>query len=184
MKIQTSYLVPFWGLILLSTGAFSIARTSTEDSVSSSESKKSKRVYTNEDLKDLKDTIHLNQASPHEGEPKKATKPGRADSIEGYRDLHGHDETYWKQKIKPLKTQLESLDSQISTLENRARKLNATNGLKVTRDGKLRASSSDTRAHLERQIQDLTSKRVVVLKSIQDLEEEGRRAKALPEWLR
>ena len=183
MKIPTPYLVPVWGLILLSTGAFSIEMTSTEDSVSSSENRKAKRVYTNEDLKNLKDTVHLNQASPHEADVKKA-KPSGDGSIERYRDIHGHDQTYWKQRMKPLKTQLESLDSQISSLENRTRKLNETSGLKVTRSGKLRASSSDTRAHLERQIEDLTTKRALVRKAIQDLEEEGRRAKALPDWLR
>ena len=56
--------------------------------------------------------------------------------------------------------------------------------MKVSRSGKLHASSSDTKAQVAKRIDDLKQKRAGVLKSKQDLEEEARKAQALPEWLR
>jgi chromosome segregation ATPase len=142
---------------------------------------KAKKVYTNEDLKSLKDETHVNQP-PATNPPQKAGR--HAAGIEGYRDTAGHDREYWQKRIRPLNNQLETLDSQIATQQAKYDRLNAASGMKLSRSGKLSASSSDTRAQVAKRIDDLKQKRATVLKSRQDLEEEARKAQALPEWLR
>ena len=108
----------------------------------------------------------------------------RGTGIEGYRDTAGHDRQYWQKRMRPLNNQLETLDSQIAAQQAKYDRLNAASGVKLSRSGKLRASSSDTRAQVAKRIDDLKQKRDEVLKSKQDLEEEARKAQALPEWLR
>jgi hypothetical protein len=48
----------------------------------------------------------------------------------------------------------------------------------------MRASSSDTRVQLDKRIDDLSREKNEVVRSLQDMEEEARKAGALPEWLR
>lgn len=143
---------------------------------------KAKKVYTNEDLNGLKDTTRVNQQPRTTNAPQKAGSRGTG--IEGYRDTAGHDREYWQKKIRPLNNQLETLDSQIAAQQAKYDRLNAASGMKLSRSGKLSASSSDTRAQVSKRIDDLKQKRADVLKSKQDLEEEARKAQALPEWLR
>jgi len=143
---------------------------------------KAKRVYTNEDLKSLKDTTRVNQPPGTTSRPQKAGKPSAG--IEGYRDTAGHNREYWQKRIRPLNNQLETLDSQIAVQQAKYDRLNAASGMKLSRSGKLSASSSDTRAQVAKRIDDLKEKRAEVLRSKEDLEEEARKAQALPEWLR
>jgi chromosome segregation ATPase len=150
---------------------------------------RSKKVYTNEDLKELKETVPINQApevtSESKGSESKASrKKIKTAGVDSYRDIHGHDRTYWQQKIRPLRKQLESLDSQVASLQSKQDKMNAASGIKVSRSGKLQASSSDTRAQLTKQIEGLNAKKAETLRSIQEVEEDARKAQALPEWLR
>jgi chromosome segregation ATPase len=145
---------------------------------------KSKKVYTNEDLIRLKETTPINQAPEATQDSKKTGKAEAAADIGRYRDSQGHDRNYWQQKIRPLRKQLESLDSQIASLQAKQGKLNAASGVKVSRSGKLQSSSSDTRAQLTKRIDGLNAKKSETLKSIQEVEEDARKAQALPEWLR
>jgi len=142
---------------------------------------KAKRVYTNEDLKSLEPTTRINQ-SPAASQGQRG--PRRGTGIENYRDTGGHDREYWRKRMRPLNSQLDTLDSQIAAQQAKHDRLNAASGVKLSRSGKLRASSSDTRAQVAKRIDDLRQKRAEVLKSKQDLEEEARKAQALPEWLR
>ena len=168
------------GILLLDAGA---QEGKPEAPPAQSTSKpKAKKVYTNEDLKSLKDTTRVNQ-SP-------ATMPSaqrsgtRGTGIESYRDKQGHDRDYWQKKVRPLNNQLETLDTQIAAQQAKYDRLNAASGVKLSRSGTLRASSSDTRIQVAKRIDDLKQKRAEVVKSKHDLEEEARKAQALPEWLR
>ena len=142
---------------------------------------KAKKVYTNEDLSGLKDRTHVNQPPATKAPP---GAKGHATGIEGYRDTSGHDREYWQKKVRPLNNQLETLDSQIVAQQAKYDRLNGASGVKVSRRGKLRANSSDSRTQVAKRIDELKLKRAEVLKSRQNLEEEARRAQALPEWLR
>ena len=175
--------------LLLSMPAYSSVHDEPTKSAASSKSekedqtnRKARKVYTNEDLDRLK-TTPINQA-PANQESREPKKSRKADGVEGYRDAHGHDRTYWQQKVRPLRRQLESLDSQIATLQAKQSKVTTMSGVKVSRSGRLHASSSDTRAQLTKQIDDLSAKKAEALRSIRDIEEDARKSQALPEWLR
>ena len=177
-------------LLFLSIPSYSsVDDESTKSAATSSkaekedQTKRQRKVYTNEDLERLKETTPINQA-PANQKSREPKKPHKAEGVEGYRDTHGHDRTYWQQKIRPLRRQLESLDSQIAALQAKQSKMSPMNGVKVSRSGRLHASSSDTRAQLTKRIDDLTSKKTETLRSIRDVEEDARRSQALPEWLR
>ncbi len=147
---------------------------------------KAKKVYTNEDLVRLRNQKRINQAesvSPPASEKSGSKKSRDSASLAGYKDSFGHDRTYWQNKIKPLKSKLEGLESRIRDLQQRQNEMNAASGIKVSRRGQLRASG-DTRHSISQQVAALEKRRTDVLKSIQEVEEEARKAQALPEWLR
>jgi hypothetical protein len=143
-----------------------------------------KKVYTNEDLNRLRETVPINQAPELTRESSGSKRRVKTAEVDGYRDIHGHDRTYWQQRVRPLRKQLESLDSQVVSLQAKQGKMNAASGIKVSRSGKLQASSSDTRAQLTKRLEDLNAKKAETLRSIQEVEEDARKAQALPEWLR
>lgn len=178
-------LAHFTGLFLMS-GILLLGGNVEEDKSGSppaqgTSKQKAKKVYTNEDLKRLSDTTRVSQPGVANA-PKKAAS--RSAGIEGYRDTGGHNREYWQKKIRPLNNQLETLDSQIAAQQAKYDRMNAASGMKLSRSGRLSASSSDTRSQVAKRIDDLKLKRAEVLKSKQDLEEEARKAQALPEWLR
>jgi len=178
------HLILLSGFVLL-LGTSGLTRDGNDGAATSAQGtskQKAKKVYTNEDLKSLKDTARVNQQPRVTNAPQKAAIRGAG--IESYRDTGGHNREYWQKKIRPLNNQLETLDSQIAAQQAKYDRLNAASGVKLSRSGKLRASSSDTRAQVAKRIDDLKLKRAEVLKSKQDLEEEARKAQALPEWLR
>lgn len=160
-------------------------------SSSGEENKKARKVYTNEDLVNLRTKQERKQgANPQSRDSKqqkdvsaRSAKTGKDLSLSAYRDLDGHDRSYWQSKIKPLRRELESLNSQVQTLQAKQTQVGPAAGIKVTRSGQLQ-SHGDSRESLDRRLETLTQKRAQVLRSVQDLEEEARKAQALPEWLR
>ena len=70
----------------------------------------------------------------------------------------------------------------MQSLKEKQANTNVTTGLKVSRKGHLHAS--DSAATQARKMDELKQKRALVLKSIQEVEEDARKAQALPEWLR
>jgi len=163
----------------LPTAGVNAAEEKSTSEPPATSNRKAKKVYTNEDLKGLKETTPVNQPTAAQ-----QGKEGTSAGIAGYRDKDGHDRQYWQRKVHSINSQLETVDSQIAAEQAKHDRLNAASGVKVSRSGKLHASSSDTRAQVEKRIDELKQKRVRILKSKQDLEEEARKAQALPEWLR
>ena len=158
-------------------------QTSADGSKEASPSdKKEKKVYTNSDLERLKTTQPINQDAA------KTDNPGKNRSskseLENYRDIHGHDREYWQQKIHPLRSKLNLLDSKIAALENEMKGQTGSTGLKVSKSGRLHTSSGDPQVKLQQKINDLKLQRSQVSQDIEDLEERARKAHALPEWLR
>ncbi len=192
------------GIHLLSVfiiGTFQISAVSlsaTSDSPSRAQSEaggdkgKAKKVYTNDDLvrlrtqQDRKQDSGAGSQDPMQkqtGRSARSKKAGNELSLSTYRDLNGHDRSYWRGKIKPLRNELETLDSQIQSLEAKRSQSGPAAGIKVTRSGRLK-SNANGRENLDRRIETLAQKRSQVQKSIQDLEEDARKSQALPEWLR
>jgi hypothetical protein len=162
-----------------------------EDRKSKTEGQENRKIYTNEDLIQLRDkqqkglspSLSSGSASPSS----ETTKPKKVDdkmSLSAYRDLNGHDRDYWRKKVTPLRSQVDSLNSQIHSLKEKQSKVGPAGGLRVSKSGRLHTSSKDNRQELSERLAELERKRGLVLKSIQDLEDEARKAQALPEWLR
>jgi len=152
---------------------------------------KEKKVYTNEDLILLRKKKRINEgegqtanvSTKGSNADKAGQKKSESSSLSNYRDLDGHDRAYWQRKIKPLRTKLETLNAQITSLQAQQADTDAAKEIKVSRKGHLQASNSSGRA-LSKRIADLEQKKADVVKSIQGIEEDARKAKALPEWLR
>jgi len=151
------------------------------------------KVFTNDDLSHpgtkSSDKSNQNksgkQADTQSSKQKSAPKDSRSSSaLDNYRDLQGHDRSYWQKKMRPLQGKLDSLDLQIQNLQQKQANTNVTTGLKVSRKGQLHASQKDSAATLAKKMDDLKQKRALVTKSIQEVEEDARKARALPEWLR
>jgi hypothetical protein len=150
-----------------------------------------KKVYTNEDLIQLRDKHKEEESSSstpvtpsHSILEAKGKGTEKGMSLSGYRDVNGHDREYWRKKIKPQRAQLESLNSEISSVQQRQANVGTAGGIRVSREGHLKTTSKDSQQDLSRKLADLERKRGVIARSIQDLEEEARKAQALPEWLR
>jgi len=150
-----------------------------------------KKVYSNKDLQRSQQKSHDNDVDSATSNKKgsKGNKSGPKESgsstaLTRYRDLNGHNREYWQKRIKPLRTNLERLDSQINTLQKQHDSETPLSGIKISRRGRLGARPQDTRHTTSRKIDGLKQKRAEVAKSIQDVEEDARKAQALPEWLR
>jgi hypothetical protein len=152
------------------------------------------KVYTNDDLSHpgkkrgakSDETKSVEKAGAESAKQKPTSKKDSrsASALDNYRDVQGHDRSYWQKKMRPLRGKLDSLDLQIQSLQERQANTNVTTGLKVSRKGQLHASQKDSATTLARKMDDLKQKRVLVVKSIQEVEEDARKAQALPEWLR
>jgi len=152
-----------------------------------------KKLSSNEDLRRSTEKSHHNDvesANPNKKlkEPKaNKSVPKNSESataLTRYRDLNGRNREYWQKRIKPLRTKLERLDSQLQTLQAQQEASPTPSGIRVSRRGRWRARSQDTGNSTSRKIDGLKQKRAEVVKSIQEVEDEGRKAQALPEWLR
>jgi hypothetical protein len=158
-------------------------QTSADGSKETSPSdKKEKKVYTNADLERLRTTQPINQAPAKRDNPEK--NRNSKSELENYRDIHGHDREFWQQKLQPLRSKLNLLDSKIADLEKKMAGETVSSGLKVSKSGKLHSSSGDPRAKLQQKIDDLSLQRSQVSQEIEDLQERARKARAMPEWLR
>jgi chromosome segregation ATPase len=152
---------------------------------------KEKKVYTNEDLIRLRKKRHINQgelettneSTKASNADKSSRKKSESSSLSNYRDLDGHNRAYWQGKVRPLRTRLETLNAQITSLQGQQADTNVDKGIKISKKGRLQASN-DSRRALSKRIADLEQRKTDVLKSIQELEEDARKAQALPEWLR
>jgi hypothetical protein len=152
---------------------------------------KEKKVYTNEDLILLRKKRRINEGEVETtNESTKASKLDKASqkksessSLGHYRDMDGHDRAYWQRKIRPLRTRLETLNAQITSLQGQQADTDVAKGIKISKKGHLQASNDSGRA-LSKRIADLEQKKADVSKSIQGIEEDARKAQALPEWLR
>jgi len=150
------------------------------------------KVYTNDDLHPSEaksqtksnDSKSASSTTTQSSKQKAKDSPTSSSALDNYRDMQGHDRSYWQKKIRPLRGRLDGLDLQIQNLKEKQANTNATTGLKVSAKGHLHSSHSDSPATLAKKMDDLQQKRALVLKSIQEVEEDARKAQAMPEWLR
>jgi hypothetical protein len=145
-----------------------------------------KKVYTNEDL----EKTEGHQKSPL---PKRKTVAGQPDArtgkegvekldLENYRDRHGRDREYWEKRSHPLRAKMEVVTQEITELESRRKGMSGTQGIRVNRSGKI--DGSNDLQKIDKRLDTLHREKDQLSRQTLELEDEARRAEALPEWLR
>jgi len=146
------------------------------------------KVFTNEDLEQLspgqgknkRDSISSPESSlQRDTHPKKKLSPA---DIEHYLDRNGHGRDFWHKQRQSLREKMESVTREVEILEKRKKELTGTKGIHVSRDGKIRASGEISQ--VEKRLITLQNEKSKLASQIEQLEEEARKAQALPEWLR
>ncbi len=145
-----------------------------------------KKVYTNEDLKamsrDAKEpSVHLKTDS-RTSEEKNVKDSAKWGDLENYRDSQGHGREYWQKRSQTLQGKMDEVNQKIAGLEERRKKVGGTQGIRVSRSGKLVGSNDLQR--IDQQLETLRREKTQLERQKTDLEDEARKQGALPEWLR
>jgi hypothetical protein len=147
----------------------------------------SKRVYTNEDLEQIPPHAGMNLSSksaPARGaaQANQNAKTTSSINLEHYADRNGHGREYWHKQSQSLRDKLESVNREIESLEKQKKELSGSRGIHVTRSGGFRASGD--LSHVETRLTSCQREKGQLQRQVEQMEEDARKAEALPEWLR
>jgi hypothetical protein len=81
-----------------------------------------------------------------------------------------------------LRDKLESVNREIESLEKQKKELSGSRGIHVTRSGGFRASGD--LSHVETRLTSCQREKGQLQRQVEQMEEDARKAEALPEWLR
>ncbi len=138
--------------------------------------KRANRMITNEDLKAGKKEP---SSTGENSSGVKQIQPAENSEERGSSKTERRDEAYWRNRSKKLRDQIAALDSEINKI-NEKMKSGKSDGIQIgfgTYNQYMIADFEDQAKTLEKEKQKL-------LKWMTELEEEARRAGALPGWLR
>ena len=158
--------------------------TTGQESVQPKQSDPAKRkIYTNEDLEKLQPPARKTKEQSAPGvsrDPLPGKTPGG--TLENFKDMNGHGREYWRPKSQALRKRLAEIEDEIARTEQRLKEARSVKGVRVTRQGNYRISSEGQ--SLMRRLDQRKRERDAILADLAALEEEARKAGALPEWLR
>jgi hypothetical protein len=142
-----------------------------------------RKIYTNEDLEKLQPPGWKKMKQPSSREAG-TSQPGKISSstLENFRDQNGHGREYWRPKSQALRKKLNAIETEIGRTEQQLKEARSAKGVSVTRQGTYRVSG-EVQA-FARRLEQQTRERDALLADLAALEEEARKAGALPEWLR
>jgi hypothetical protein len=147
-----------------------------------------KKVYTNEDLQSSNEPGKSKEQSgeePPAQQNKKSTRHAMeksSDSQVNYKDRNGNGREYWQKKSRTLRTKLEQLNDEIASLEKQQKEIQGIQGVRVTPSGHVRVRGEEqTIAH---RLDKAKRERTSIQRQIQEMEEDARKAQALPGWIR
>jgi hypothetical protein len=146
-----------------------------------------KKVYTNEDLEQIPRNAEINlnsKSSAGRGAAPAArdAKKTPTTDLEHFLDRNGHGREYWHKQSQSLRDKLESVNREIEGLEKQKKELSGSRGIRVTRSGRVRASGDVSR--VETRLASCQREKGRLQRQTEHLEEDARKAGALPEWLR
>jgi len=132
------------------------------------------RVFTEEDLSGMnRSGVSVVGTEPKKVTPRTPAKQADTDSAED-------GEKYWRGQAQPILNEIAEIDQQITQLKEEIKKYGA-GGFDITSNYKNNIAYIEDR---NAQIQALQKRKATLLKQLDDLEEEGRKAGAQPAWFR
>jgi hypothetical protein len=147
------------------------------------EKPKVKRVYTEEDLSNMHGGVSVvgdsNPASPNaNGAGAAGTRGPAGKAGAGVVPMSGQDEKYWRGKAKEFLDEITAIDQEILKTKEEIKKYGA-DGFDAAR--RLGVIYIDNRAS---KVQQLEKRKSELEKKLDQLQEDGRKAGAAPEWFR
>ncbi len=139
---------------------------------------KPKKVYTEEDLSGLSGSGVSVVGEDKPAETKNVVK--KAGSGATAAGKSGQDEAYWRKRARELLDRIAATDQQIAKVKNDIRKY-GNGGFDVTTGLKNNIAYINDR---NGQVQELEKRKADLEKKLDLLQEEGRKAGALPDWFR
>ncbi|HUE55728.1 MAG TPA: hypothetical protein VMO76_07835 [Candidatus Udaeobacter sp.] len=136
------------------------------------EKPKAKKVYTEEDLSNMRGGVSV------VGDSNPATNSNGHGSAGGLVPMSGQDEKYWSGKAKEILDEMTAIDHEIAKTKDEIKKYGA-DGFDAT--SRLGVVYVDNRAS---KVQGLEKRKSELEKKLDQLQEDGRKAGAAPEWFR
>jgi len=148
---------------------------------SEKEKAKPKKVYTEEDLSEMRGNgVSIVGEEEPAGSGAAGAKKAAGKPKTGVVPMSGRDEAYWRGKSRVLLDQIAATEQQIAKLKDDIKKY-GTGGFDVT------TGMKNNVAYIEDwngQIKELERKKADLEKKVDQLQEEGRKAGAEPAWFR
>lgn len=146
-----------------------------------------KKVYTNEDLEQIPHNAEMNQGSKSSSDRgstpvAQSSKKDSSLDLDHYVDHNGHGREFWHKQSQSMRDKLESVCREIEILEKQKKDLSGSRGIRVTRSGEVRASGDVSR--VETRLVSCQKEKSQLQRQTEQMEEDARKAGALPEWLR
>jgi hypothetical protein len=147
------------------------------------EKPKAKKVYTEEDLSSMRGGVSVvgdsNPAAPSSDETGTAGAKGASGRVgAGVVPMSGQDEKYWRGKAKEILDEITAIDQEIAKTKDEIKKYGADGFDAASRLGVIYV---DNRAS---KVQQLEKRKSDLEKKLDQLQEDGRKAGAAPEWFR
>ena len=96
----------------------------------------------------------------------------------------GKDESYWRRRAEPIRQQLESNTDRLNMAKKRLESLKADEGLDVAVANGRSSAAQGERQRQASLVRELESQVQYLEQRMKNLEDEGRKAGALPGWFR
>jgi len=151
---------------------------SKADTAKRTEKPKVKKVYTEEDLSNMRGGVSVvGDSTPAAANP--AGKKGAAGKAgAGVAPMSGQDEKYWRGKAKEFLDEITAIDREIAKTKDEIKKYGADGFDAASRLGVIYIDNRTSR------VQQLEKRKSELEKKLDQLQEDGRKAGAAPEWFR
>jgi hypothetical protein len=164
--------------VCASASGQSLADAAAKEAARRATIKEPGKVYTD------KDVPNAGQASPAKTAPAKASESKRPASTRPSRetpptDDNGHDEQWWKGRANGLRAKWNEATALLEIARRRADAISADTSRSAS-NARLSPAMRGVHAEVERRAAEVRR----ALRALSDLEEEARKAGALPGWLR
>lgn len=178
MRIRSVLLLGLFFAFTVPGFTQSLAELAAREAARRAAIKEPARIVTDKDLPDKRAPATSGQAPPAEGTPPAPARPsGEATGT----DDNGHDERWWTARAEPLRRKLRDATLKLEAASARARAILAEANRAGTpgRPATIRKREA-AEAEVERRAAELFEAR----RALDDLQDEARKAGALPGWLR